>query len=141
MKQLVARHSLQRQVRFLGSREDVPRLIGLADALVAYSSVEGIPRVVMEAMFAGRPVIVSNTAGMEEVVSEDVGRLIDFDGAENSVALILQDLTDHPDRWQEMGKRARARATTLYSTKAMSEAIQAIYTELLGSRVNAQAKL
>jgi glycosyltransferase involved in cell wall biosynthesis len=141
MKRLVVEHGLQRQVRFLGSREDVPRLLGLADALVAYSSVEGIPRVVMEAMLAGRPVIVSNTPGMDEVVVDgEVGRVVDFDAAENALAQAMQDLTDRPERWQEMGRQARVRATNLYSTKAMSEAIQAIYNELLESRVNAQAK-
>jgi glycosyltransferase involved in cell wall biosynthesis len=140
MKRLVDEHGLRRQVRFLGSREDVPRLLGLADALVAYSTVEGIPRVVMEAMFAGRPVIVSNTPGMEEVVTDgEVGRVVDFEGQNNALVRALEDLTDNTPRWQEMGRQARTRAMNLYSTKATSEAIQAIYTELLELSVNARA--
>ena len=132
MKRLVSESGLQRQVLFLGSREDVPRLLGLADALVAYSTVEGIPRVVMEAMFAGRPVIVSNTPGMDEVVVDgEVGRIVDFEGAANPLALALHDLTANPSRWEAMGRRAYERAASRYSTHAMSNAIQAIYTELL----------
>lgn len=141
MKRVVAEYGLRRQVLFLGSRLDVPRLLSLADALVAYSTVEGVPRVVMEAMFAGRPVIVSNTPGMDEVVVDgDVGQIVDFEAADNRLVQTLQDLTDEPGRWEEMGRNARTYATSRYSTQAMSAAIQAIYTELLEQATNAQAK-
>lgn len=135
MKRVGTEHALGRQVRFLGSRDDVPRLLGIADALVAYSSVEGIPRVVMEAMSAGRPVIVSDTAGMDEVVVDGkVGRIVDFDAAENPFALALEDLSANPQRWQAMGQRALERASSRYSTRAMSQAIQSIYNDLLHAR-------
>ena len=132
MKRVVAEQGLRRQVLFLGSREDVPRLLRAADALVAYSTVEGIPRVVMEAMFAGRPVLVSNTPGMSEVVSDgEVGRVLNFDDAANPLAQALRDLTVSPARWEAMGRRAREQATARYSTQAMADAIQAVYSELL----------
>lgn len=132
MKRVVAEHYLQRQVRFLGSREDVPRLLRAADALVAFSTVEGIPRVVMEAMFVGRPVLVSNTPGMSEVVSDgEVGHVLNFDDATNPLAQALRDLTASPARWEAMGRHARALAPARYSTQAMADAIQAVYSELL----------
>jgi len=132
MKRVVAQQGLERQVRFLGSREDVPRLLGLADALVAYSTVEGIPRVVMEAMFAARPVIVSDTAGMEEVVTDgEVGRIIDFEAPGNPLAQALEELSSHGEKWRAMGVRGREIAARRYSTRAMSQAIQALYNDLL----------
>jgi glycosyltransferase involved in cell wall biosynthesis len=141
MQELVAKQGLQKQVLFLGSREDVPRLLTIADALVAYSTVEGVPRVVMEAMFAGRPVIVSNTPGMDEVVADgEVGRIADFDTDEHAFAGILNDFSESPERWTNMGRKAFARAAERYSTKAMSVAIQSIYSELLEKPADAQAK-
>jgi glycosyltransferase involved in cell wall biosynthesis len=132
MKRLVAERGLERQVLFLGNREDVPRLLRLADALVAYSTVEGVPRVVMEAMFAGRPVIVSNTPGMEEVVLHGQnGLIVDFDDPSNPLAQALRNLSDAPDHWQRLGRRASEMAREKYSTEAMSNAIQSIYRELL----------
>jgi glycosyltransferase involved in cell wall biosynthesis len=132
MKDQVAKHGLQKQVLFLGSREDVPRLLAIADALVAYSTVEGVPRVVMEAMFAGRPVIVSNTPGMEEVVIDgEVGRIADFDTDENAFANVMTDFSQRPEYWTDMGRKAFAYAVQRYSTQAMSAAIQSIYSELL----------
>jgi len=134
MKRVVTRHSLGRQVRFLGPREDVPRLLGMADALVAYSTVEGIPRVVMEAMLAGLPVIVSNSAGMEEVVDGEVGRIVDFDDAANPLFAALAEMSANPEKWRAMGRRGAARAAERYSTHAMSKAIQGIYNEILDGR-------
>jgi glycosyltransferase involved in cell wall biosynthesis len=132
MKRAVAEQGLQKQVLFLGSREDVPRLLRAADALAAYSTVEGIPRVVMEAMFAGRPVMVSDTPGMDEVVVDgETGRIVNFDDAANPLLQALRDMTSNHSGWETMGRRARARALKRYSIRAMSDAIQAAYAELL----------
>ncbi len=108
MRRVVAEQGLQRQALFLGSREDVPRLLCAADALVAYSTVEGIPRVVKEAMFAGRPVQVSDTPGMSEVVTGEVGRVLSFDDATNPFGQALRDLAAHPARWESMDLQAMA---------------------------------
>lgn len=131
MKQLVAAERLQKQVLFLGSRQDVPRLLRASDLLVAYSTVEGVPRVVMEAMFAGRPVIVSNTPGMAEVVADgEVGRILNFDDKSNPLSQCLGQLATSYPLWESMGRKARERAMSRYSIQAMSEAIQKVYTEL-----------
>jgi glycosyltransferase involved in cell wall biosynthesis len=96
--------------------------------------------VVMEAMFAGLPVVVSNTPGMNEVVVDnEVGRIVDFDAGENQLSIILEDLTANRARWQAMGAHARDRAKARYSTQAMSGAIQATYAELLEAGVDAEA--
>jgi glycosyltransferase involved in cell wall biosynthesis len=132
MRRLVAARGLGRQVRFLGVRGDVPRLLGLADALVAYSTVEGIPRAVMEAMLAGLPVIVGNSAGMEEAVSDgDTGRIVDFDAPGGAFAQALEDFSARPAAWREMGRRGAAEAGRRFSTAAMSRAIQSVYNDLL----------
>lgn len=138
MKRLVRDHAIQRQVKFLGSRSDVPRLLTFANALIAYSTVEGIPRVVMEAMFASKPVVVGNSAGMDEVVIDgEVGRILDMDDPANRVSPVLLDLTDNAAKWEAMGWRAAEVATARYSTNAMSKQIQTVYAEVLEQRKNA----
>lgn len=135
MRETVARENLRRQVLFLGSRHDVPRLLRAADLLVAYSTVEGIPRVVMEAMFAGRPVIVSNTPGMSEVVADgQVGRILNFDDLDCPLAQSLAELETDRSRWEAMGRRAREQAVSRYSIQGMADAIQNVYTTLLESK-------
>ncbi len=135
MRNVVAAQKLQRQVLFLGSREDVPRLLRASDLLVAYSKVEGIPRAVMEAMFAGRPVIVSNTPGMSEVVVDgQVGQILNFDNdATGGLSQSLSELDINYPRCETMGRQGRELALARYSIQAMSDAIQKVYTDLLES--------
>ena len=47
-------------VRFLGFREDVPALLGLADLMVLPSSSDAMPLTVLEAMALGVPVVASD---------------------------------------------------------------------------------
>jgi len=71
------------RVRFLGFRDDVPRLMRAAD-LIVHSSVypEPFGRVVVEGMLAGRPVIASRAGGVEEIVSDgETGWLVPPDDA------------------------------------------------------------
>jgi glycosyltransferase involved in cell wall biosynthesis len=55
------------RARFPGIREDVPRLLGAADAFVFPSLYEGLPGGVIEALATGLPVIASDVPGIREI--------------------------------------------------------------------------
>ena len=56
------------KVSWLGHRQDVPKRIKAADCVVIPSYREGLPRVLLEAAAAARPVIVSDIPGCRELV-------------------------------------------------------------------------
>ena len=58
------------RVRFLGHRDDVPRLLAASDFLVLPSRYEGLPNVVLEAMRFRKPVVATAAPGTTEVVVE-----------------------------------------------------------------------
>ena len=60
--------TLDETVRFLGHRDDVPRLLAASDVLVLPSLYEGLPNVVLEAMRFRKPVVATVRAGTTEVV-------------------------------------------------------------------------
>ena len=63
--------------------------------------------VALEAIACGKPVVVSNVGGMPEVVSDDVGRLIDpHDHA--AIAKGLKDFVENDDLRKQAGQNARA---------------------------------
>ena len=67
----LARHlGIERQVRFLGYVADMPAFYASCDIIVLPSRSEGFPNVVLEAMAMRRALIVSNTPGALEVVSD-----------------------------------------------------------------------
>jgi len=56
------------KVSWLGHRQDVPKRMKAADCVVIPSYREGLPRVLLEAAAAARPVIVSDIPGCRELV-------------------------------------------------------------------------
>ena len=55
-------------IRMLGYRNDVPELLALSDLVVLASRHEGLPRVVMEAMAAAKPVVATAVRGSRDLV-------------------------------------------------------------------------
>ncbi len=66
---------------------------------------------VLEAMASGKPVVVSNVGGMPEVVSDDVGRLIDPHDVESIAAGMRELLAD-----KELRAHGRERRPTSSNT-------------------------
>jgi glycosyltransferase involved in cell wall biosynthesis len=77
MKAKVVDLGLQSKVSFLGSRQDVPRLmLGAIDVFILPSIYEGLPLVLIEAQAAGLPCIISQVITTEaDIVSNLVTRL------------------------------------------------------------------
>jgi glycosyltransferase involved in cell wall biosynthesis len=78
--------------------------------LVLPSRYEGLPLVLVEAMWCGRPAVVTDVAGNTEVcIDNETG----FVAPAPTVALLadtLQRAWDRGEYWQRMGLAARARA-------------------------------
>jgi len=72
---LVRSWNLEKQIRFLGIRSDVPRLMLASDLLLFPSLAEGLGMVVVEAQAAGLRVLASDTTPRECVV---ISELVDF---------------------------------------------------------------
>lgn len=60
VRQIAARAGAESRIRILGFRDDVPSLMAKSRLLLSFSTFEGMPNVVMEAIAAGLPVLVSD---------------------------------------------------------------------------------
>lgn len=107
------------RVHFLGFRSDIPRLMGLTDAVVHTSiSPEPFGRVIVEGMLAGRPVVASRAGGAPEIVEDGVtGRLVS-PGDAREVAAAIRDVTS-PGVGAALGSAGRARAKAHFSLESM----------------------
>ncbi|MBU0516484.1 MAG: glycosyltransferase family 4 protein, partial [Proteobacteria bacterium] len=70
IKRRVARAGLETRVRLLGAvpAEEVSALYALADVFLLPSYTEGFPRVLLEAMAFGRPVVATDAGGIRDIV-------------------------------------------------------------------------
>lgn len=72
---------LEDRVHFLGVIDDIRPLVLASAATLLPSRREGLPRVVLESLALGVPVIGTNIRGIVELVGEDGGILIESDDA------------------------------------------------------------
>lgn len=61
---------IHEHVHFLGFRNDAERWMATAEVCVLPSMREGLPRSVIQAVATGRPVVVSQLPGLEEIVTD-----------------------------------------------------------------------
>jgi glycosyltransferase involved in cell wall biosynthesis len=82
---------------------------------------EGLPRVVIEAMAAGTPVVATAVAGIPEVIDHGVTGYLVPAGDVASLASRLIELLRHPTRAAAMAVRARATVHDRFSTRSYVE--------------------
>ncbi len=126
------RRGLDRQVDFLGHREDVPEWLLLADLVVASSRQEGLPVNLIEAMACGRPVIATSVRGHVDLLRHGVnGFLVPPDDAE-TMSEAIRLLHDDPGMAESLGAQA-AQDARAYSLPSVLAAVGALYDEYLGT--------
>jgi glycosyltransferase involved in cell wall biosynthesis len=100
-------------VHFKGHVKDIASIWGSNHILVLPSRLEGLPLVLVEAMWCGRPAVVTDVAGNTELcVDGETG----FVAAAPSAEILEQTLETAWDRrhdWQKMGVAARSQVEKL----------------------------
>lgn len=95
MRQKAVRLGLESEVRFLGSREDIPRLLQGMDGFLFPSLHEGLPVTLIEAQAAGLPVTAASTITSEVCITPLVKQLALEDSNENWADTALLQVTQN----------------------------------------------
>ncbi len=121
--------SLQRSIKFLGVRRDIPELLQLFDVFVLSSLIEGLPISLLEAMASSCAVVATHIPGIDELVDHPNTGLLVFPSKPELLApAIIEVLADQPRR-HAMGIRARERIQAHFSFAAMVAQYRALYEE------------
>ncbi len=122
-----------KRVRFLGLRDDMPRLLDAADALVLPSQYEGLPNVVLEAMQFGKPVVATAAPGTTElVVDNETGILVPV-GQPRELCRALRAIARDREHGLRLGEAGRTRVRNQFSARAMIDAYSALYERLFAT--------
>jgi len=118
------------RVRFLGWRDDIPRIVTALSVFVLPSANEGMGRVLVEAMAAGVPVIGTRVGGIPSVIADgECGLLVEPGDVAGLSGAIGKLLADGPLA-ARMGAAGRRRALA-YGVESMVEKLDGLYRELL----------
>ena len=75
-RELSQKLGLEYRVLFPGQVRDIPAWYAMADAAVSASRSEGLPFNIMEAMYAGLPVVASDVKGHSDLIEDGVTGLV-----------------------------------------------------------------
>ena len=123
---------LEAQVRFAGLLDDVRPAIAAIDAgFVLSYAVETISFACREMMAMGKPVLVSDYAGLPENIDAGVDGWVVPVRDRAAIAAAIARLLDARDALPAMGQAARARAEREFGLAHFVAATEAVYAELM----------
>jgi glycosyltransferase involved in cell wall biosynthesis len=123
-------YCLEGRVRFLGHRDDVPRLMAAANLVVLPSAYEGLPNLVLEAMRYCKPVVATAAPGTTEVVSDgQTGTLVPV-GNPQLLARAIRDIVRDPALARRLGEAGRERVDREFPARIMVDQFARLYEEL-----------
>ncbi len=131
IERAAARFGVSGQVDFLGRRSpaEIRWLLAHSAALVVPSIYEGMPLVVLEAMFDGLPVVASRVSGIPEVVLDpETGWLVPPEDPA-ALAAALAELWRSPAAARARGERGRQRLEERYR----SAVVAALWESIVGA--------
>jgi sugar transferase (PEP-CTERM/EpsH1 system associated) len=133
LEALVVALGLERRVRLLGSRSDIPVVLGALDVFALPSIAEGISNTLLEAMATGLPVVATRVGGNPELVEDGRTGILVPVRDESALAAALDGYLDDGHLRTLHGKGARERVVQHFSLERMGHAYTELYTDLLAA--------
>jgi glycosyltransferase involved in cell wall biosynthesis len=130
---LAAQLGLEGRLHLTGLRRDVPRLLQAFDVCVLTSLWEGLPRVVLQAMAAGIPVVATAVDGIREVVVDGVSGLLAPPGNAAALADRIATIVSEPLVAGHL-REAAFQAVEPFDVAEMVRELEALYDQLLAGR-------
>jgi glycosyltransferase involved in cell wall biosynthesis len=132
MENMTRELGVEKHVKFLGIRRDIPQLMNAADAYVMSSEWEGMPMVLLEASACGLPIVATNVGGNAEIVLDGQTGLLVPPKSPEALSQAMLRMMDLPEEVREkMGKQARKHIESNFSLDRIVDCWEALYYELL----------
>jgi len=133
LKEQAKRLGIDKQVRFLGMRQDVPRLLALMDVFVLPSLSEGLSMALLEAMASGKPAVATRVGGNPELLDYGKAGLLVRPEAADDLADNLVRLSSNAAMMCELGRAGADRVRRSFSTDRMVSQYREMYWNLMSS--------
>lgn len=121
---------LSERVDFAGYQSDIPQQMAQIDAFVMSSLSEGMPIVLIEAMAAARPVVVTAVGGIPEMIEPGKTGLMVERRDDDALEAAIRQLIEHPEQAAGMAKQARQDAVERFDIGQMASHYIAEYRSM-----------
>jgi glycosyltransferase involved in cell wall biosynthesis len=131
LMQEVQKRGLNRQIHFLGYRNDVYTILAASNALVQPSIFEGFGLAAAEAMACGLPVISTNLPSIAEVVQHEKTGILVPKTDPGALAKAMAAFIENPQLAANYGTYGNQRANEMFSSRVITRQYEALYKTLI----------
>lgn len=134
LRRIAAAERITDRLNFTGRVSDRTRraMLDACDVLLLCSRYDGFGLVALEAMLAGKPVVVSNQAGISAWVQEAQAGII-TEPSVDGIQIALTECFRRKSEWRALGRNGRSFAHRRLTWDQIAEHAARCYRELLGS--------
>lgn len=139
LRQGANERGLSDTVSFLGNRPNVEEILWATDVSVLTSNYEGLSNVLLESMASGVPVVATDFAGVEELISNGETGFVVRRGDVSGMADRIESLLRNADQRRRVGEAGKQLVREGFSVEAMSRRLLDVYEDALSSRGHSHA--
>lgn len=121
-----------KNVIFLGYRNDIQNILQNIDIFVLPSYIEGFGISIIEAMYAGKPVIATNVGGIPEIIKNNINGILINPGSPNDMANAIRALAIDSSTRERLSAAGRDLVTNKFTCEKMINDISNVYEEVKG---------
>jgi len=119
------------QSRFLGFRDDPPRIYADCDATALSSNKGGMPVALSESLAAATPAVATDVGETRAVISDGKSGFVVPPSDPGALAGALLELLGSRERAREMGLAGRSHVYPRFSIERLASDLAGLYTSLL----------
>lgn len=129
VERLIRTRGLKGHVSLTGLQRDVRPFLRMMDCFIISSHQETFSLAGLEAMAAGKPVLMTDVGGAREMLEDGVNGYLYAPGAVDELVGRVKDLIDHRS-FEEMGRASRQIVAQRFTMQKMVQEYEAIFSEL-----------
>jgi len=118
------------RLHLLGLRSNIPALLAASDIFVLPSLSEGLPLALLEAMFAGCPIVASDVGEVGVALAHGDAGVLVAPGDPVALAAAIDGLLSNRSHASDLGARAARRATAEYDVSGMVRRYVGLYEDV-----------
>lgn len=130
LEQCACSAGISHAVSFTGFRTDIPRLLAAMDIYVQSSANEGLSLSILEAMAAGKPVVITDVGGARELVEHGKTGILIPPGSASAIATALLSLTEDPTGMATLARSGRDYIIHEFGLEKMMSSYRGLYETL-----------
>ncbi len=122
-----------KNIRFLGHRDDIPALLGAMDLFVMTSHLEGLCTSIIDAMLAKVPVVATKAGGIPDLITDRATGLLAENRSPDSIAKKLIQALKNASFRKKIAKAGNIKAGEEFTSRKMVESTIDAYQKIINT--------